>query len=856
MALNPWGKHDPDATPTFHPLDDHCLDVAVAFRRLAFVRRIHAALQSCTSSSIGPLQVDRLAVVAYLHDVGKCNWGFQAKCEAGATETAGHVIEGAALLYPGALRNLWPAAWEELLQEMVEWFDDSEVGLCAMLLAAISHHGRPVSDNDVDAHGTDRIVRWWRRRRGWDPMAGLASLAHGARISFPFAFARDRAPISATPALQQRFAGLVMLADWIGSDTQFFPYRRSGDEDRLALAEAAARRAVSAIGLQPRTNRPALEFEATFGFPPSALQALLAHEQTPDSKSRLLLVESDTGSGKTEAALAWFLRLYAEGCVDGLYFALPTRVAARELYGRVCNAILRAFPDPNDRPAPVLLAVPGYVRVDGAAPVLPDPAGRLWEDSALARQRERLWSTERPKRFLAAPIAVGTIDQAMLSALQVKHALLRSVCLDRHLLVVDEVHASDAYMGEVLKALLAGHTDRGGYALLLSATLGEQARATYFGHTPQPLEAAAALPYPALTSETGIRAVPATGRRKPVKIESLERLDDAGVLDPLHEALREGARVLAVCNTVGRANALLRAVEADRRFREDWLFSVNGVVCPHHGRFAREDREVLDAAVSARLGKHSASGPVLLVGTQTLEQSLDVDADWLITDACPMDVLLQRIGRLHRHERARPPAFGNAHVLLRTPEGGDLTRYLDARGSTFRGPAGIGRVYADARVVQRTLDLLRDAGGFVLPNDNRRLVEQATHPGALETLADPRWPRYAQEVLGRELEQRRQALGTRIENVPFGELHYPGGDERITTRLGEENLIVALAHPMSHCFGTLIRSVSVPHHLLPRGIDRWPEQVEAQTMAGGFSFALGLRRYRYTRFGLERDDDA
>lgn len=851
-----WGKHDPNSSPASHPLADHCLDVALTLRRIASLPRMHAALQACTAPPLQPDHVERLAAIAYLHDVGKCNWGFQAKRRPDASRTTGHVIEGAALLHLPELQRLCPDPWFELLGEMAEWFDGGEEQLRSMLLAAISHHGRPVSDNDLDARPTDAIVRWWQPHHSVEPMRGLAQLVDRLRQALPRAFVGGTAPIAATPAFQQRFAGLVMLADWIGSDTQFFPYRQSAEEDRSALAAKAASRAVASIGLAPPPRRQAPPFAQTFGFEPSALQSLMALDQPVDRQTQLMLAESDTGSGKTEAALAWFLRLYAAGQVDGLYFALPTRVAARELYVRVCRAVARAFPDETERPGPVLLAVPGYVRVDGVEAALPDPEGRLWEDDAQMRQRERLWSTERPKRFLAAPIAVGTVDQALLSALQIKHALLRSVCLDRHLLVVDEVHASDPYMSEVLKALLDGHVGRGGHALLLSATLGESARAAYFGHAPLPLEAAQNLPYPAVTASAGTTPVPPTGRRKPVRITQLDRLDDAALLDPVRAALAAGARVLAVCNTVARANALQRTIEADGRFPAQWLFSVNGVVCPHHGRFAREDREVLDAAVSARLGKRSQAGPVLLVGTQTLEQSLDIDADWLVTDPCPMDVLLQRIGRLHRHDRPRPPGFETARVLLRTPEGGDLTRYLDAKGAAFRGPAGIGRVYADARVVQRTLDLLRDHPLVELPTDNRRLVEQATHPEALDALGDPRWARYAQEVIGRELQQRRQALGAVIENLPFGEFHYPGSDERITTRLGDENLVVALAHPMSHCFGTLVGSMSIPHHLLPHGVDRWPERVEAQPIGGGWRFVLGPRRYRYTRFGLERDDDA
>src|SRR5690606_15953151 len=150
-----------------------------------------------------------------------------------------------------------------------------------------------------------------------------------------------------------------------------------------------------------------------------------------------------------------------------------------------------------------------------------------------------------------------------------------------------------------------------------------------------------------------------------------------------------------VCNTVARANALLRAIEADGRVPGNALFSVDGVVCPHHGRFALEQREVLDAAVSRALGKVSVAGPLLLIGTQTLEQSLDIDADWLVTDLCPMDVLLQRIGRLHRHERGtRPEGFETPHVCVRVPPS-DLAEYLES--GDLKGPAGLGSVSADGR---------------------------------------------------------------------------------------------------------------------------------------------------------------
>lgn len=826
----------------------------MTFRRIVAIPAIRRRLDLAAPGQ-GPLrddQLDRLAVVAFLHDLGKCNRGFQAKQNPLAKDTAGHVIEGAMLLEHEELQAMWPTSLQQLVQAMCGWFREGENQASAMLLAAISHHGRPVSFDELNASPDRSPVRWWRAHDAIHPMTGIDELVAGVRQTFPAACGSDASPIDATPALQQRFAGLVMLADWIGSDTAFFRYRADAAEDRVVLARAAADRAVTGIGLQPPSVRLPASFDDTFDFPPSPLQRVLADALPVDADSRLVLVESDTGSGKTEAALAWYLRLYATGEVDGLYFALPTRVAARELYGRVCRAIERGFPSADQRPGPVLLAAPGYALVDGHPRALPSPQGLLWEDNAALGRHERQWAAEHPKRFLAAPVAVGTIDQALLSVLKVKHSLLRSVCLDRSLLVVDEVHASDPYMRQALQSLLAGHLRRGGRALLLSATLGESAGGAFFGRDIRPLNEAQSRPYPSLSTCGGERPIVARGEAKRVTVEQAGSLDDVDVLPRIVTALADGARVLVVCNTVARANALLRAAEAHPALPRQALFAVAGDVCPHHGRFAREHREVMDAAVSAALGKGSPPGARLLVGTQTLEQSLDIDADLLVTDLCPMDVLLQRIGRLHRHRReSRPASCAAPRVLLRAPADGDLRAWLRADG-VLRGPAGLGTVYPDGRVLQRTLDLLREQPVIETPTDNRRLVEQATHPDAWQMLP-VEWRVHAACVEGDVLAQVRAALTSTIEDLPFGELHYAAPDERISTRLGAANLDLRLAHPMSYPFSTIVHSVGIPAHMAPRD-GQAPDSVDAEAGEDGFCFGLGARRYRYTRFGLEFDD--
>lgn len=212
----------------------------------------------------------------------------------------------------------------------------------------------------------------------------------------------------------------------------------------MVFAVPAAREALTHIGLaveeQRAPTRPnSLDFGRVFGRPsPRPLQTAVTIPQ-----ARLLVLEAETGSGKTEAALWRFAHLFAKGEVDGLYFALPTRVAACRMFGR-----LRSFQDGLfgvDGPS-VLRPVPGQIEFDEAeGQRLPD-FDFAWSDDPDGGTKRGRWAAEHPKRFLAAQISVGTVDQVLLAALQVKHAHLRGAALLRHLLVVDEVHASNTYM--------------------------------------------------------------------------------------------------------------------------------------------------------------------------------------------------------------------------------------------------------------------------------------------------------------------------------------------------------------------------------------------------------------------------
>lgn len=858
-----WGKFNPESTPSIHPLQAHCTDVACVFEALLAGGRMLAALQSTTSTRLTAKHQSRLAVLAFLHDLGKCNWGFQSKIEGAGSRTFGHVREAVALTDLLEIRGLWTPTWLALLQEMVLWFKD-DAQLLPMLYASFSHHGKPVTPADDDTVlRTDRMMpKVWTPKGPIDPMAGVDLLCRAVRKVFPRAFEPGGAPIDASPALQHRFAGLVQISDWLGSDVSVFPYQANSYEDRAAFARKTAPVVLRAIGLAEPGTREVRDFSSIFPFTPSALQEQFNTELPLGDATQLVLAESDPGSGKTEAAFAWFKRSFEQGLVDGMYFALPTRVAAREIYKRVVAAVQAMQPDARRPLGPVLLAAPGYVQVRPVPGALPDVGLALWDEQATTFELLN-WSAKHPKRFLSAPVVVGTVDQALMSVLETKHALLRSVCLDRHLLVVDEVHASDPYMREILTHLIRGHTSRGGRVLLLSATLGEVARSRFFKTPLLSLDEAKTRPYPAITTLAGEISVAHTQAAKTVRVSMLGSLEDAPLLERLAAALQAGARVLVICNTVKRANHLFRAALAHPRIGAERLFQVQGMACPHHGRFAREDREVMDQAITATLGKGTASRPLLLIGTQTLEQSLDIDADWLVSDFCPMDVFLQRVGRLHRHARpTRPQGFEAPQVLVRVPDGETFLPWIDAAGRRIFGQAGAGTVYPDMRILQRTVDVLKRHPVLQLPQDNRTLLEETTHPQALALLDDPRWIRHGQTVEGQALSQEIQGSLHVIGEKAFGDWHYDERESRVSSRLGSPSVETRFTKPVQSPFGATLTSLVIPWHMVDASLR---EQITHDSVkfaanalqadplqdGDGFTFKSGPSLYRYSSSGLD-----
>lgn len=866
-----WGKlqrRGDGEVVAWHPLIDHCADVAAcceALLALPVVERRLAALAG--RDALDRVTRARLAVLCALHDLGKLNHGFQRKATRSAA-VAGHVTEGLALLDPRG--SVGFDGFEALgIERMGGWGEARGKTLVQLLTASIAHHGRPHDPTHCNVS-----PKLWRGGVP-APLDGLRTLADAARGWFTAAF-EDGPPLPAGAAFAHAFCGLVTLADWLGSDTDAFPYTTDDEHDpsgaaRMAFARERAPRVLAEVGLDTKAARAAIParpgFDAISTYPPRAAQRAVLGLPV-EAGGSIAALEAETGSGKTEAALARYVRLFAAGEVDGMYFAVPTRTAATQLHRRVTEAIERAFPDPAVRP-PVSLAVPGYLRVDDAEGRKLPGFEVLWNDRDEARWRFRGWAVENSKRYLAGAVVVGTIDQVLLSGLRLDHAHLRATSLLRLLLVVDEVHASDAYMTTLLEEVLARHRRAGGHALLLSATLGGEARARLLAtgsgqraRTPS-LAEARVTPYPRVSYRgRSAEAIDVAGeqRSRAIDAELWPAMDDdAAIAARALEAARAGARVLVLRNTVTGCLAVQRAIEAAAGLDAEALFRCEGVAAPHHSRFAEPDRRRLDSAIERAFGKDSTASGVVAVATQTVEQSLDLDADLMLTDLCPMDVLLQRVGRLHRHERpTRPAGFERARVVVLTPAERDLAAKIDPRTGRGRAGHGLGSVYADLRVIEATWQSLEADPTLRVPEQCRARVEAAVHSEALAAVAvGERWAKHAQLVQGELFGETSAARLNRVDwSARFGtedSLFPPKGERKVPTRLGDDDRLIDLreARPRGP-FGGEVTQLKISGWLANQErIGDDPTIAVTGQDADGFDFTIDGALWRYDRHGVQ-----
>ncbi|RME55923.1 MAG: CRISPR-associated helicase Cas3' [Caldilineae bacterium] len=633
-----------------------------------------------------------------------------------------------------------------------------------------AHHGRLYArqywENDLSNPGILGDQNWKAARHA------LLDALHKVWFARHPVQASVAPPGHLMPTWLPAFGGWATLADWLGSMASFFP--RDTGTDLMAYLEKSRRGAEQALrsaGFERQAHLHYPGFEALFPFAPNPMQEALVQMPLPEKGApSLVLVEGPTGEGKTEGAFALTARLQEHTRGSGLYTAMPTQATSDGLFERTLNFLQKAH-----------TGTANFRLVHGNADLSPDQEnliGEVEDLDALFDQddqngpertegmvRTLTWFLPR-KRSLLAPYGLGTVDQAFLGVLYARHFFLRLFALSGKTVLFDEVHAYDLYMQHLFVRLLRWLHALGCHVILLSATLPARFREACFkawgDAAPENDISPASVPYPAIWQVQNGKATLYRGGF-PTRWMQKARLirftpDPEEVARKAVAAYEQGAVVLVICNTVRRAQAIFQALPEEVRAQTKDVMLL-------HARYRFGQRKAQQDRVLERFGKKRPSGRgAILVATQLAEQSLDLDADVLFTDLAPIDLLLQRAGRLHRHlelrpSEERPEGYRVPMVYWLCPEAdpGCLPDLSDIGIRVSRYT-----VYAPA-IAWKTWAVLKDLDEWHLPVDYRTLIEAvyADDQQAPEGLSDEglkQWEQAIQTVGKMEKEAKNEAF--------------------------------------------------------------------------------------------------
>jgi CRISPR-associated endonuclease/helicase Cas3 len=796
-----WGKASSPQADQHHPAVHHCLDVAAVGRLLLEqddLLRHHLATVSGLAE--GPV-LEWATFLLAIHDIGKLAVGFQALRPElmarlqGRAATAGYSERHDLLGY-----RLWTEVLEERLRAdgvllpatgaAEDWADL----LKPWISAAAGHHGVPPRRRQP---GADLAVQFPHEVRADACEMVRAVAGHLLPAGLPFDLERFEEQEDRFKRASWLFAGLAVAADWIGSNSDWFPFRPRVTTLAEYWSEAAlpqARRAVGASGLMPATPSRGVGLRAVWPHlaAPTPLQTL-AEELALAGGPQLVVIEEVTGGGKTEAALVIAHRLMAKGLAGGIYLGLPTMATANAMYGRVVAAYRRLYAE--DASPSLVLAHSRrelFLPLERTSRDAPYTAGEQTGSANCAA-----WLADSRKKALLAHVGVGTIDQALLAVLPLRHQSLRLWGLTGKVLIVDEVHACDSYVLGLLCDLLEFHAALGGSAVLLSATLPAAQRrqllaafATGAGWRRPEVRSAA---YPLVThlSAAGLREHPVAARRAASRRVAVESESDrAKVEERILAVLAVGGCACWVRNTIGDALAAYQAFRTRLGPEQVTLF---------HSRFTVGDRARIEEETLRQFGPDSGAPERrgrLLVATQVVEQSLDLDFDLLVSDLAPLDLVVQRAGRLRRHARTGAgdrtdgaDDRGPARLLLFGPQPADAPA-ADWFAALFPGGALVypdhGRLWLGAR-------WLAEHGGFAMPEDARDLIEHVYGPESEERIP-ARLRARTMQAAGESLADRALARthGLKLNHgYQDPALDWPE-DVYLPTRLGEPTVTLRL----------------------------------------------------------------
>jgi len=718
-AKNNWKKVTPGETyPAYHLLPYHSLDVtAVASVWWDHSQTIQNSFRRY-AGNIPPSQMKSwvLFYVA-LHDYGKFDlrfqrkalnawkslWDFQGQSSLilPTTEACKNYDHGSAGLfwYYNDHRQGEASGKFDLHSDIFELITtETEDNTIQWIKAVTGHHGfvygsdSPLPDRSM--HST--VSKTYSQQDNTARKAWIETLEQLLLKPEGLSF-NDIPPIPSS-----LLAGFCSVSDWLGSrsDDESFRYVPEPTNDLNAYFDEKCREDATRVfrlsGIGGKSK------------PYQGVEALLKKDHKPHQLQTLVMklpaapgltvVEAPTGSGKTEMALAYAWRLLEGNHADSIIFAMPTQATSNAMFTRLEKLATVIFEE-----NPNLLLAHGNARFNEEFIALKQ-SGNTVQQKKEAWAQCNEWLSQSRKRIFLGQIGICTIDQVLVSVLPVKHRFIRGFGIGRSVLIIDEVHAYDAYMYGLLDAVLKEQQAVGGSSILLSATLPLVLKNKLLATSGVKLSKKSTNkfpPYPLISYSDGKEVIPFTLSKsrkhlpplRPVTFElheDAELLPDETLRQRIISAAKKGAQVAVICNLVDIAQELakkLQEILAQECIELD--------VDIFHARYCLTDRQVKENSVLKKFGEEGKrSKGHILVATQVIEQSLDVDFDWIITQLCPIDLLFQRMGRLHRHQRSRPDGFATPLCTILLPPGNDYGAH--------------GLIYSNSRVMWRTAQRLRD----------------------------------------------------------------------------------------------------------------------------------------------------
>ena len=701
-----WAKTSKQDDGRWHPLILHMLDVAVCAEAIlarepeSTRERMAAIFDTTWDEARGWL----LLVVA-CHDLGKASPGFQCKWKdmtglqlpRSPNTDINHAFVSQVALAEFLRAQGWPDELADLVSDAVG-----------------CHHGSRASPSTLEHLGGDRSAvgkdDWNNVRQG--VVSALIDLFKPLK----------------TPVKQKLsgpdfmlLAGLTSFADWIGSNEEWFSFGTPEDCHDLQAwfneRRQCADKALDAIGWEPRTplcSEP-MTFQQVFDFAPRPLQQAIADALPDINTPAIILVEAPMGEGKTEAAFYAHLELQRRFGHRGLYVALPTKATGNAMFSRT----LKFLRDQGVNRKLDLQLLHGATLLNDTFQNL--HLTGVHDETTGGEIRAGEWFTHK-KRALLSEYGVGTVDQALLPILPVRHNFVRLWGLANRVVVFDEIHAYDAYTGTLLIHLLRWLLALGSSVVLLSATLPPSIRRKLAGVVsaslpPQEVE------YPRLSvfqpgrvTQRHFKADPS--RRLTIKLQGVLP-DLPAIRAALEENLTNGGMGLALVNTVQRAQELYLSFPRGESIeyggqRVGKRLDDGTEIYLFHARFPadrRQQREDRALAIFGVDGKRE--GRKILIATQVAEQSLDLDFDLMVTDLAPIDLVLQRAGRLWRHKR-ESRAVAEPILLVAGLVGDEPT--------SFEKPLWWSAVYREDLLL-RTWSLLHTQKNLTLPDEIDTLVQ-------------------------------------------------------------------------------------------------------------------------------------